>query len=144
MVTRQTWETDSHRSHAWIDYENGSRAQSSSSLKKLSEFLFISRVYKLTLGIFLAELSRAWIHKPRYFQCLLHFTLNTFNRSRPSWGVLSESRALVRPVLRSSWKQVYKKQSHPAFVWFSQLAICLRNEKRVGVLDKRSFVNWAF
>lgn len=54
MVTHKTRKTDSHRFHSWIPYYYCNRTQSTALLKKLSEFLFISRVYKLTMGIFLA------------------------------------------------------------------------------------------
>lgn len=54
MVTQKMRKTDSHRSHSWVSYYYCSRTQSPASLKKLSEFLLISTVYKLTMGIFLA------------------------------------------------------------------------------------------
>lgn len=54
MVTQKMRKTDSHRSHPWVSYYYCSGTQSPVSLKKLSEFLLISTVYKLTMGIFLA------------------------------------------------------------------------------------------
>lgn len=54
MATHKTRKTDSHRSRSRMAYYYCSRAENTASLKKLSEFLFISRVYKLTMGIFLA------------------------------------------------------------------------------------------
>ena len=54
MVTHKTQKTDSHGFHTWIPYYYCNRSQNTALLQKLSEFLFISRAYKLTMGIFLA------------------------------------------------------------------------------------------
>lgn len=54
IVTHKKRETDSHRPLTRRAYFCRREAQRMASLKKLSELLFILRVYKLTMGIFLA------------------------------------------------------------------------------------------